>query len=279
MRQKFDRREIQRLAESRDYRMFIKTALELKSARGRRFGYADLSRHSGIASRGFLHDVVAGKKRLSPESMHKVARGLGLPADVTELFRSLVELEHPDCRARTLSSSRIERNIANLKERILAKSSVYLKSPEEAFSDHRIPIVYAALGDEVTGAKFTEIKSRTKISVSDLSQILEKMIELGIVGNKNEFYFAQQGHLSLQHLQESEVFRDFFLHHLRQAESAARTHFKSDRHLFFTSAFSVREKDMAKIKEDLRATLLKYVDQAEEALGDTVVSLACSIFA
>ncbi|MGZ6449546.1 MAG: hypothetical protein ACXWRA_16030 [Pseudobdellovibrionaceae bacterium] len=53
---------------------------------------------------------------------------------------------------------------------------------------------------------------------------------------------------------------------------------RSNEKLFLSSSVSVLKRDLPKIKEELRAVLLKFVDSAEDSKGDTVVNLVASLY-
>ncbi|MEN0059706.1 MAG: hypothetical protein AAGB31_12780 [Bdellovibrio sp.] len=45
-----------------------------------------------------------------------------------------------------------------------------------------------------------------------------------------------------------------------------------------SSAFSVSQKDLPKLKDELRSLLLKYVDTAENPDGNKVINLIASLY-
>lgn len=274
--------ELEKLLVVTSYRSFVEKLLELQSQNGRKFGYADIARFGGFSARSFPRNVVLGERNLTLKSMHKFILGMGLSGDLAEYFRLLVELEHEDCRVKPTTESQIRKALTNLRKRLLAKKSSTAvggsAQNHSYFSAPYIPPVYAALGSQDKGATFEEILSRTHLKKDIVMKALETLMNAGIVEKRQQRYFAIENHLNFEGLSQSEVFQRFYLHLLEKALGNASASFSSGKNLHFCSAFSVKETDMPKLREDLRAVLLRYVDAAEFSEGNKVVSLACSLF-
>ncbi|MGZ3686937.1 MAG: DUF4423 domain-containing protein [Bdellovibrionota bacterium] len=253
--------------------------LILERAQGdRRWGYSDIARRAGFSARSFPRDVVHGRKRITPASLAPFIRGLGISGDLAEYFRLLVELEHEDCRQRASSPERIASRLCHLRARLLARGAVPINvKAEMAFAAENLPLVYAALGSPGRGATVSEVSSRTGLASVRIQSILKALVRAEIVTKHGLRFVAAQPHLNLPGLTQSEVYRKFFKECLTRARSQADVSFASDRHLFFTSCFSVRESRLATLKEELRSILLRYVDEAEEAEGERVASIVCAL--
>lgn len=53
-----------------------------------------LCRRAGMASKGYLSDVMSGRRRLNQRYAEPLAEALGLSGVRVEIFKTLVELEH-----------------------------------------------------------------------------------------------------------------------------------------------------------------------------------------
>jgi uncharacterized protein (TIGR02147 family) len=278
---RLDKDSVMELISSHCYRDFIKKIISLRSAKGKRFGYADIARKAGFAARSFPRDVAHGQKKLTLQSMTKMIKGMGLSGEIAQFFKYLVEFSHPDCRVKNFTDEQIQKSLSNLKHRL--KEKTYLAVPNNdkqdfAFEILNAPIVYAALGEIGIGSTLEEIVARSGLPEANVLAILEKLEESKIV-EKNLFqYIAIENHLNFSGLGQSDVFKKFYSNLLQKAQASAEKNFSSDNELHFCSSFSVNKKDIPSLKENLKALLLLYVDQNEVNTGDRVVSLACSLF-
>ncbi|MCB9732183.1 MAG: TIGR02147 family protein [Deltaproteobacteria bacterium] len=81
------------VARYTDYREYLKAMYDhLKVAR-RGFSYRSFAKKAGFSSGSFLKLVIDGKRNLSPESIPKVAHGLGLDAREADVLEALVLFE------------------------------------------------------------------------------------------------------------------------------------------------------------------------------------------
>jgi uncharacterized protein (TIGR02147 family) len=80
-----------------DYRAFLKDYYEEAKARNPGYSYQVLSRMAGIKSKGFLHNVISGKRSLSVSNVFGIARALKLDKHETEYLENLVALDSAAC--------------------------------------------------------------------------------------------------------------------------------------------------------------------------------------
>lgn len=76
--------------EYNDYRKYLADSYAEKKAKFPAFSYNNFSLRAGLKSKGFLHDVIHGKKALSKPTIVKIAQGLGLKDDEAQYFENLV---------------------------------------------------------------------------------------------------------------------------------------------------------------------------------------------
>src|SRR5262245_38693845 len=75
-----------------DFRAYLRAMIEYLKATRPQFSYRYFSRLAGFSSPNFLKLVSEGKRNLSPQSIAKFARGLGLDQREQETFETLVLL-------------------------------------------------------------------------------------------------------------------------------------------------------------------------------------------
>src|SRR5262245_16374422 len=78
---------------ARDYRGFLKAVIAARAGQSGRVNYSALSRRAGFSSRGYLKEVLDGKKRVVPGSLPKFVKLFRLNRNLTTLFTILVALE------------------------------------------------------------------------------------------------------------------------------------------------------------------------------------------
>lgn len=75
-----------------DYRVYLRAMIDYLKATRAQFSYRYFSRIAGFSSPNFLKLVAEGKRNISPQSIAKFARGLGLDQREQETFETLVLL-------------------------------------------------------------------------------------------------------------------------------------------------------------------------------------------
>lgn len=272
--------DINLLMSCSNFREFILCFMSIKS-KTKKVSYADIARRAGFAARSFPREVVLGKKKITLNSLPKLILGLGLTGDIAQYFRYLVELEQPECRSQNKSDLQIQQALLNLKKRILIKNKIIVdpkKYDADIFSFADIPLVYAALGNTGTGSTVVEIMKKSNLSKDIVLNLLKRMISSEIVKESNHRYMAIDHHLNLQGLGQSEIFKSFYIELLKKAQLSAQLNMQNENELHFSSCFSVNQKDLPQLKENLRSLLLQYVDQNEIGAGNKIVKIACSLF-
>jgi len=206
---KLDQSSLIELLKVPTYRDFIRQFIK-ERAKIKKLSYSDIARHGGFATRSFPRDVVLGTKRLTPSSLPKFIKGLGLSSDLADYFRVLVEIEESDCRLKSFDETKLHQIKENLKKRILLKSHVNIGQTDKAFVLSYIPKVYAALGDLNVGADLREISEKTSLSESEIIKALEYMTENDLVFKKGRRFIAKELHANFQGL-KSEIFKNHFI--------------------------------------------------------------------
>jgi uncharacterized protein (TIGR02147 family) len=73
-----------------DYRSFLKDWFEWRKGANHGFSFRALAEQAGFRNKGFLHNVMSGKKNLSGPSALQLAQALGLSASEAQYFECLV---------------------------------------------------------------------------------------------------------------------------------------------------------------------------------------------
>lgn len=267
------------LVEARSYRDFLQAAFNLNNAPRRNQSYALFAKRAGFASKGFLGDVIHGRKRITARSLPKFIRGLSLSGDETQLFTLLVQQTETDLC--DVEPARLEKDLSRLRSKVLARLEAFAQDPRQRF--YRIrdwPLVYAALGDQTTGATVADVMNRTGITSAErCSRILDSMHKVGVVEEipERRAFVLRNPHLVFQEGDERSAIREFFLATNEKACQAASANFSEQSSLYFASAVSVRRDDLPRMKAELRELLVRYIDRNEQSDGDVVALFCCSM--
>ena len=262
-----------RVAEN--YREFIRIYLSIFN-----YSLADFARASGFG-RGFPSEVISGKRRLTAKSGHAFERALKLPIPAKKLFRLLVVLEESDFYP-DMDRDNLPQEIARLRRHPWKR--VRTEKPESALGlkhkvlDKKAQIIYAAAGDFLKGATFKEIKARTGLSDKE---ILHKTIELESHGlieiNDSINVVPKELHLFLKTCNQSELLIESFKESAELAVQHVTSLKKDSSEFFFSSSFCIDEEKMPKLKQELRETILKYIDNSIDSSGDRVANLILAL--
>ncbi len=238
------------------------------------FSYQKFAQNAGLSSRGFVQEVVSGKKRLTHSSMEKFVSSLALKGYYATLFRMLV-CDSDELNYRNWKPDLLSERILNLRSRIRAQTSEPSHS-KMVYSRPMWPLIYAALGDGTQGALLTEVSSRTKIPEAICFEHLKEMEKVGVLrwNQKTETYIGKDFHLIHQGNGET---RKFFMDSLALVKMGAEKSYLSEENLYFSSVFSVKQERMASFSKKLKELLIEYIEEIEDPSGDQVFTLALGL--
>ncbi len=257
------------------YREFLKNLYTENKKIHKGFSYSFIASKSGIASKGFIKEVIEEKKNLTINTAERIAEGLSFPAVWKAYFLCLYFLDQ-DQRSDKKSSYLKENE--RLKQKILQmdNKTVTLKQ-KDFFEFENWSIIYAALGSYEKGADVDSIMSRTQLGQVEVEQILKVFLENGLVSEKRNRYYCVKQSVFLENLNQSQFFKKFFLRSLNQLYIKADKNFTSEENMYYSMAFSVKSKDTPQFKKELIDLLDKFSTSAEVPDGDRVAILTCGL--
>lgn len=248
----------------------------LSSDKGRSLSYADLGRLCGLKSRSHPREMVLGRKKASLAMAKQISRGLKLPADLRDFFLLLAEFEL--CRnlqTRNALEAHVDRARMLVRKRDIAKK----KDSKDFFALNEASLVYAALGSAHRGAKLSDLVFRTKLSEKRIRSILARLQERGFVETKDQdSYFPTERHLAFSEIKAEGTFLSHYLSRIKQLHDRAKDHFQSDSELFWEATLSVNLRELPRLKEELRQTLNRFAEEAEDADGNSLRSISIGFF-
>lgn len=269
------------LISAKSYRDFIKSYYSICKTANADFSYGTMAKRAHFSSKSFIRDIASGAKRITSRSLPGVIQALGLTGNRAKLFKLLVILEEADLNFERLSTEDIKTQI--IKARLSIKKHLVTVPDTQAQQFYKLPLfpwIYAALGDPEQGASIQEIVSRSGIAMGECRRILKEMEQGGVIRfeEAEERYYCQDLHLIFAHIGKDRFFQKFYLSSLAMSKNQAEDNFTSPHKLFMNSVVSIRRSRMPELKNKLRGLLTEFVDEVEDAEGDTVANLSVAFF-
>lgn len=267
---------------ARNYREFLHLFFTKKRSWDRPLAltFQGFANRSGFASKSFLKDVIAGRKRLTRNSFEATVLGLGLSKTWANYLEALIGREESSFQNHLLTQNYFEEQLRLIKNRIKKKKTAttfHPKSPVvQIFLEPYFPEVYASLGTVKSGAELKKILKRTALSTEQVINILNKMIEAGLVIKKEDKYIPLAEALDVKEMKSSQVFQKDYFRSLDKAKMRFQKQVDSKQSLFLTQTFSVSSLQLSLLKNDLANLINDFASEAEDADGDTIAELNLS---
>ncbi|HXH29305.1 MAG TPA: TIGR02147 family protein [Bacteriovoracaceae bacterium] len=255
------------LLESESYREFLKRFFEIKKRLNPGYSYNVFAR-SALLAKSLPRDIVEGERRLTEKSLPKFLRAMQLPGLVEEFFIKLVESE-------TNPSSK---NYLHKLAQMYIETSFTKSFTDQNFQDSAIPFIYAASGNVGVGSSLTEIAHRTGLPEEKIRGLIDKLeaLELGRFDQKTDKFTPSVSQVHVNSGNENANFRSFYLYSLELVRASFTVAQKKG--LFYSDVFSLNEKDLPRVKEELEKLLKSFVLKNENSTGDSVAVMNLGFF-
>lgn len=265
--------------KTKDYRSFLSEVFSLAEKNDPRFSYAAFSRKAGFTSRGFVKEVVTGRKRMTAYAFPRFVKALGLPTQVKTYFNYLVALEEDELNSDGLTADQIQIRLQQLRAKFkMHLESLNSDSAKSLFKSHQVLEVVSVLGNQQLGLSFDQIARRTRLNPQICAEVLKRLLLDDIAVEKNGRYFSKNPHFVFQGLGKNQGFKEVFLETLMNLRRKVTTSFDSREDLFFQSYFSVEKQRMPELKKRMRDLLQEFVQENENDDGDSVAKLTVGLF-
>ncbi|HXH29995.1 MAG TPA: hypothetical protein VNJ01_04215 [Bacteriovoracaceae bacterium] len=259
------------LLESGSYRDFLSRFFEVKKKLNNDYSYNVFAKAAAIA-KSLPRDVLMGERRLTERSLPKFLKAMALPGLMEEFFIKLVESD---------SNPTLSTYLSKLSQMYLENHFTQSFS-DNNFQDFTIPFIYAASGRVGEGCGLDVIRSRTGLSESKVLDVIEQLEAMGLgkYDEKTLKFIPTVSQVHVEARSDSKHFLDFYLHSLSlQKATVEATGFPSPpKVLFFNNVFSVNERDIPQLKEELQIFLKSFVLKSENPVGDSVSILNLGFF-
>jgi uncharacterized protein (TIGR02147 family) len=272
---------IQATFEAEDYRTFLSQVFEASTKSGKKFNFAAFSRKAGFSSRGFIKEVLDGRKRLTSLSFPKVLKALALPLSLRQFFTYLVILEEPELNHDKLTQVQISHRLSEIREKLkaqLEQTENEGSAAQALFKSYHILEVYSVLGNRQQGIDLSEVQRRTGLELEICQRVLRQLVEQKVITVKAGRYKSLNPLYIFEGFGANEGFKNLYLETLGLMKRKANTHFKSHDQLFYQSFFSVSRQHIPELKRRLREVVTEFVEASENDDGDCVSKLMVGLF-
>jgi uncharacterized protein (TIGR02147 family) len=268
------------ICEYLDYRRFLQDYYEQAKSESGGFSYQTLSERAGIKSKGFLHNVLKGKRNLTNHSVLGLARAMKLGKAETEYFTNLVSYNH----ATTLA----EKN--HYYERLLSvraggknawQPQLVRKEQYEFYSQYHHSVIRSLIDLNGFRGDYEQLARavRPRITASQARKSVELLLRLGLVEQGPKGAYRLTGKSIATPPQMSEVAVQKF--HEQTALLALRSinELPRDRRNVSGLTLGISRKTYQAMCEEIRAfrtKLLRMAEQDNEA--DSVYQLNFQFF-
>lgn len=229
--------------------------------------FESLAKRCGLSSKGALHDLVSGRRKLSLEKLNAIGKGLGIKRPYRQLLLALRETD-------TQKMSEKERGLFLKEIRAKVKGINSRKRMNTLPLSRHWDKVFASTGTLEMGATLKEISNRSRMTPERCEKILSELITNGAVRFDHEMnrYFP----LSLQNIFEGQsksaelYLSDSFK---EMAQDLSKFYVNADSSLYRVFTFSSRSERFEELRERLKRLIIEFAEDAEVPEGDEVVRL------
>lgn len=261
-----------------DYRQYLKDWFQKTKQENSHFSLRSLAKSVGLSAHSFLLLVMQGKRKLTPETARKIARGIRLSTEESQYLELLVRLMHePEEKSR----SHLLEQVSHYQE--LARAKLLHQDEIEYYKQW----YHVAIREMITHSDFQEDSKwianqlYPKIQEEQAAQALQLLIRLGLVergenGKLRQTHKVLSTGAEVNHL--SEVVRHFHRSVMDLAKGSMEVIPEHIRDISSVT-LSVPQKLMPHLKEEIdrfRRRIVRISAQAPEV--DTVVQLNLQLF-
>lgn len=264
------------LYEYLDYRDFIKDTYHAKKTCGRGFSYRTFSRLAGFRSSNFIKLIVEGKRNLSHEGIHKIAKALKLNKSETNFFEALVLFDQ---------SKNIDEKNRYYARIAQSKSYNHYKPLEASQYEFFSNWYFVAMRELIQLKNFKEdakwINQKLQLSLSDdeIKKAIQTLIDLKLVSRGPDNKLKQTDEkISTSPDIASLTVHNFHKTMIRKAESSLESSSTADRDVSALTV-SLNEKQFTQLKERMnqfRREIHDIAEQSEDA--DAVYQINFQLF-
>jgi len=255
------------------YRGYLRDLLAERMSKNPSYSLQAFAAKAGVA-KGFLSEVMSGKKNLSPQTAAKIAHRLGLPAEDADYFCLLVQME------RATEPSYREKLLAQLKTKTAA-TEVYDLSLDtfKAISDWRYFAIIglAAVGEFEFSVK--NVADKLGMSTVEVQSAIDRLVRLELLEQREDGSFRKtKDHFLVESRFQSEAVRKFHGQVLEKLIPALETQKKGER-LSRTDVLLIDPKLYPRVEAILDRAAQEIVALSCESKDNTQVSaLALHLF-
>lgn len=238
------------------YRTYLKEYYELEKASGRQARQASLAKAFGMSPAG-LNLILTGKRNLTVEGIHDIARALKFTTAERDYFEALVLAEQTEnANTRIFYSRRLKKIESGTK---VKRARISDRSVLSAWS---LPALLIYLIDveriserSLAPRRVSALASRFKLNESQVKEVLEKFLEARLLQIKPE----EQIHFVFSKVANQGPEKTFIRETIKESLDRVEKSYGSDDSFFFSSAFSIDSEKIPAFREKLKSVIDHYI--------------------
>ncbi len=250
--------------EYTDYRLFLKGYYEDVKSRNRRFSFQIFSQKAGFKNKGFLHNVIQGKKNLSKENAAHLAKAMGLNKHETQYFVYLVCFNQAT-KLKDRNQFHEEMSAIRTSGKEPWQPQIIRRDQFEYFSNVHNSVVRSLIGIHGFTGDYQGLakKVRHRITPGQAKKSVQLLEKLGLIQKKNGNYQVINRTISTEKEVESLALQNF---HLKVASLAfeAISELPKDQRNVQGATLGISRKTYEQIAEKITQFRLEIQRMAEE---------------
>jgi uncharacterized protein (TIGR02147 family) len=253
-----------------DSRSFLRHFFAIKKSLNPSYSFAVFALKADI-SKSLPRDVIEGLKRITEKTLPHFLKALELEGFMQEFFIQLVESEKEPAKLK------LAKKIADL----YIETHFTKTYSDKNFKDHRSPFLYAASGEVGVGVTLSLLAQRTGMSLENVKEAIPQLekLKLGTYDASSDTFTpaTPQIHVDASSNGPSHFF-SFYHYCLSLQREIAEKKFQAPETFFYNEVFSIHEKDLIKVKTELKNVVKSFLIKAENPHGDSVAVFNLGLF-
>lgn len=267
--------------EAKDYRSFLRLMMESRHAH-RAITLSELAKKSGFSSKGYISDLLAGRKKLTAKALPKILTALNLPKRLENYFELLAQLEEKSLRSPGLDEKEIQLKLKRLRRSFTDKESsgqtALLPKANSEIYRHLAYKVYASLGSPEVGADFPQIVKRSGLSEAAARDALDALIAIKLAREEKGRFFCAIGTIEALGLDQQTRFQEVLASATSALIQKIQQIHKFPNDFYFYSSFALDPEKELLLKKKLQELLCNFVDEHQNEDGELVKSIVIGFF-
>jgi uncharacterized protein (TIGR02147 family) len=256
-----------------DHRKFLQSTFESKRKDQPNLSLGRFSTLIGFSSANYAGLVIEGKRNLTQETIHRIAKALGMSFEETEWFEAITLLKQSSSEEET---RHYRQRLAKLKTLLPLSSARF--SPKQLVTHWHYPVILMAVERASRQEAIARVTKILPLSESQIGKIIDQLIEGELLIEDGSTYRLNHSHQVFHDLKSSSVKHKQFLKEQLRLSAFALERCYEKGAKFYSHTFSLSKSDFAVCENRLRALLSEFTALSDASDPDEVAQLNIQLF-